>query len=342
MEQEAVAQTTLRDTLSQQFDALDSPASEPVASAADQSASPDSQPTAADRARDEAGRFAKKTEAAPAAPEQAAQPQAEVQPKPRPPRPTSWKKDYEAQWETLDPSLAEYIHQRESEYAKGVSTYKNEADRARELNEAMAPFMSDLQKHNIAPSQWISNLGNAHRTLAMGSPQQKAQMFAKLAQDYGVDLGQYTGQQTDPRLMSMAQELQELRAQVGNTTKAWQEREQTELLSHIQKFASDKEAHPHYEQVKDTMAQLLESGMAPDLETAYAKAVRLNDDIWQSQQASQQQAQEAERQRAAAAARGKAVSVKTATPSGAVHTATPKDRRALLAEQLDAAATGRI
>lgn len=340
MEQEAVAQTTLRDTLSQQFDALETPASEPVASAADASASPDIQQTEAERARDEAGRFAKKTEAAPAAPAQAAQ-QTQEQPKQRPPRPTSWKKDYESHWEQLDPSLAEYIHQREAEYAKGVSTYKNEADRARELNEAIAPFMPELQKHNIAPSQWISNLGNAHRTLVMGSPEQKVQMFAKLAQDYGVDLGQFTGQQTDPRLMTLAQQVQQYQSRIDNIERTWQQKQEQELLSHINTFASDKEAHPHFEQVKDTMAQLLESGMVPDLETAYAKAVRLNDEVWQSMQAGQQQAQESERQKAAAAARAKAVSTRTATPSGAV-SAGAKDRRSILAEQLEAAATGRI
>lgn len=342
MEQEAVAQTTLRDTLSQQFDALETPASEPVASVTDASVSTDIQPTAAERARDEAGRFAKKTEAAPAAPAQAAPAQTQEQPKQRPPRPTSWKKDYESHWEQLDPSLAEYIHQRESEYARGVSTYKNEADRARELNEAIAPFVPDLQKHNIAPAQWISNLGNAHRTLVMGSPEQKAQMFAKLAQDYGVDIGQFTGQQTDPRLMTLAQQVQQYQSRIDNIERTFQQKQEQELLGHINAFASDKEAHPHFEQVKDTMAQLLESGMVPDLETAYAKAVRLNDEVWQSEQARQQQAQEAERQKAAAAARAKAVSTRTATPSGAVSSAGPKDRRSILAEQLEAASTGRI
>jgi len=38
-----------------------------------------------------------------------------------------------------------------------------------------------LQENNIAPQQWISNLGTAHKTLALGSPQEKLQMFAQLA-----------------------------------------------------------------------------------------------------------------------------------------------------------------
>lgn len=339
MEKEATAQTTLRDTLSEQFNALETPASEPVASAADTSARTDIQ-MKAERARDDAGRFTKKEEAAPAAPAQAAQHQ--EQPKPRPPRPTSWKKDYEAQWDTLDPSLAEYIHQREAEYAKGVSTYKGEADRARELTEAMASFMPDLQKHNIAPAQWITNLGNAHRTLVMGTPEQKSQMFAHLAQQYGVDLGQFTGQQTDPRLMTLAQQLQQSQSRLDNIERSWNQEREEKLNNHIAAFAADKEKHPYFDLVSPQMAQLLESGKAPDLETAYAEAVKPILAAIESSFASKQQAQEEDRQRAAAAARAKAVSTRTATPSGAVNTATAKDRRSLIAEQLDAAATGRL
>jgi len=83
--------------------------------------------------------------------------------------------------------LAEYIQQRESEYARGVSTYKHEADAARQLNEAIAPFMPNLQKHGMEPTQWIRNLGTAHERLALGSPQDKIQTAAQLIRDYGID-----------------------------------------------------------------------------------------------------------------------------------------------------------
>ena len=66
-------------------------------------------------------------------------------------RPTTWKKEYLPIWdkltagEQLTPEeslkLAEYSNQRESEYKKGVSTYKQEADNAKSLVEAIAPFV---------------------------------------------------------------------------------------------------------------------------------------------------------------------------------------------------------
>ena len=92
--------------------------------------------------------------------------------KPKPVRPTTWKKEYLPIWdkltagEQLTPEeslkLAEYSNQRESEYKKGVSTYKQEADNAKSLIEAISPFVPELQKQNIHPAAWINNLGRAH------------------------------------------------------------------------------------------------------------------------------------------------------------------------------------
>ena len=65
--------------------------------------------------------------------------------------------------------FAEYANQRESEYKKGVSAYKAEADNARQITDAIGPFIPELQKHGISPSAWINNLGRAHYTLANGS-----------------------------------------------------------------------------------------------------------------------------------------------------------------------------
>jgi hypothetical protein len=66
-------------------------------------------------------------------------------------RPSTWKKEYVQIWDKLEKGeqvskqdftkFAEYANQRESEYKKGVSTYKAEADRAREYENAIAPFV---------------------------------------------------------------------------------------------------------------------------------------------------------------------------------------------------------
>ena len=93
------------------------------------------------------------------------------------------------------------------------------------------------------------------------------------------------------------------------------------------------------------MAQLLELGKAQNLETAYKKAVRLNDDVWALEQDrllnhAKQQASKAQQVQKAKAA---AVSPKSVTPSGKVSDpGDKKDRRSLIAEQLGEAMSSRV
>ena len=142
--------------------------------------------TAEQHARDEKGRFAegKTKQEKPVAAKTETKPE-EVK---KLPKPDSWKKDYQADWDALTPRQQEYVKAREDQYFKGISTYQQEWNGAKPLIDAIAPYMPELQANNIKPEQWISNLGKAHYTLAKGSPQEKLQMFAQLSRDYGVPL----------------------------------------------------------------------------------------------------------------------------------------------------------
>jgi hypothetical protein len=92
------------------------------------------------------------------------------------------------------------------------------------------------------------------------------------------------------------------------------------------------------------MAQLLESGFAQDLETAYAKAVRMNDDVWSIEQErllTQAQKQVSKAQQVAKA-KAAAVSPRSVTPNGTASAGDKKDRRSILAEQMEANNGGRV
>jgi hypothetical protein len=279
-------------------------------------------------------------------PEEAPEP---VEVKPALARPTTWKKDYLPIWDKLTTGqqltpeealkLAEYSNQRESEYKKGVSAYKAEADNSRALREAIEPFIPELQANNIHPAAWINNLGRAHLVLAKGTPEQKVQMFNKLAQDYGITLnnGEIAPMQVDPYQQQLMQQLQAMNQEVSTIKSRYEQEEQQRLMNEINRVAQDVEKYPHFEELRDQMAQLLENGLASDLETAYAKAVRLNDDVWQQEQnrlLSQAKAEAAKAQKVAKA-KAAAVSPKSVTPNGAVgNSGDKKDRRSLLAEQM--------
>jgi hypothetical protein len=229
------------------------------------------------------------------------------------PRPSSWKKDYEEHWGKLDPTLQDYIQQREADYAKGVSTYKNQWDMAAPIMESISQFAPLLQQRNIDAKEWVDRLGKADMMLTRGSPEQKLQMFAQLANDYGVNLGQLTGQSGyDPQFSQLAQELNQIKNQWSSFQSQQEMIEQTQLQGEIASFKDDK---PYFEEVRETMAGLLQNGMANDLQSAYDKAIRLNDDVFQRVQSQQTGKSEAAQREKVAAAKAKVLSPKSTTPT---------------------------
>jgi hypothetical protein len=272
-------------------------------------------------------------------------------------RPSTWKKEYLPIWDKLTSGeqltkeealkLAQYSNQRESEYKKGVSTYKAEADRAKELENAIAPFQAEFQQQGISPAAWINNLGRAHMILSKAPYDQKVQLFHRLAQDYGIQLNQDGNAvpQVDAYTQQLMNQLNQVNQEVSTIKGRFQQEEQARLSNEIERVRSDVERFPHFDVVREEMAQLLELGKAQDLETAYKKAVRMNDDVWAIEQdrllkdAKQQSIKAQQVQKAKAAA----VSPKSVTPSGKVtDPGDKKDRRSLLSDQLGEAMSRRV
>ena len=274
-------------------------------------------------------------------------------------RPTTWKKEYRDVWDKMQEGkpldkaefakFAEYANQREAEYKRGVSAYKNEADNARQLTDAIGPFIPELQKHGIHPAAWINNLGRAHYTLANGTYEQKLSAFNRLAQDYGIQLNQDALQMpeqayVDPYQQQLMQQLQATQQQVQQLSAIREQEENARLSNEISRVSSNKERFPHFEMVREDMAQLLERGLAQDLETAYAKAVRMNDEAFKLEQdkllkSTNTQASKAQQ---VAKAKATAVSPRSVTPSGQVSKGDAKDRRSLLMANLADAEGGRV
>ena len=342
--------TTLRDALANALSqsesgTLEAPVETPIDTAPQDPIAAEASETAeqaAQRARDERGRFARQEAQAEAKPEAPTEP-AEPRPVRRPP--SSWKKDYWQQWERLggDPELSklqDYIEQRESEAAKGVSQYKQQYEQVAPLYKAIEPFVPELRQYGIQPEQWITNLGTAHRTLATGTPEQKLQMFAKLATDYGVPLQGLTGQPVDPQFGMVTETVSALQRELNSIKSQQAQLEQARLQEQIESFKANA---PFFEEVRDTMAGLLQAGVVKDLQAAYEKAVRLNDDVWQKQQAEEHAKAEAERRAAIAQKKAVAVSPKSSSPTGAmVNGGGKKGLREQLSEAFDSASTGRF
>lgn len=282
--------------------------------------------------RDEQGRFAPRT-AERAEPAQEAEPPVWRRP------PASWRKDFHDVWQKADPKMQEYAWQREEQMRAGVEPLLAKAQFADTMQAAIEPYLPTIQGMGLTPEKAVSALMQADYTLRTAPPQQKMQLFAQLAQSYGINLGamganpQAAPQNSvDPLVWQLQNELNNVRGEVMGWKQQQEMQQNQQLLSEINQFSLKAD---HFEEARPTMIQLLQSGMAETLEDAYEKAIRLNPDLFdqvsKAQQAEQAAKQAKEYNRAAKAARAAAVSVRSATP-GANTAPKAANRRALLEE----------
>ena len=309
---------TRREMLEQQFDQVEiAPAGETARE---------------DVPRDDQGKFAAKE------PEQTMMQQAE-QPVEEPVwkrPPASWKKDYHDAWQTADDRLKEYAWQREEQMKAGVQPLMEKARLADQFQEVLNPYMDTIRGLNIEPTQAVKALMEADHALRFSDPQQKQQLFMRLAQQYGVTLGGELQQQPfDPNISALQQELNRVRGEVMSWKEQQEQVQNQSLLGEINSFAMKAE---HFEEARPTMISLLQSGVAATLEEAYEKAIRLDDNLYQQVQQSRQAQAETQQKvvanQAAKKARAAAVSVRSAAP-GATTATKAQDRRSMLAEQFD-------
>lgn len=315
--------TDIRAALEEAMNQAEAPAPEPISTPEPEpTPEPESAPEPA--ARDEKGRFAAKSEPTPTP-----EPQPEATPEPVPVRkaPSSWKPAAQEAFLKADrgePLTAEEIklltaeaERRESDFHKGVSEFKSHSERAKAYDAAIAPFQQHLQRLGVDAPTAIQALMKADVTLRTSDPATKAQYFAQLAQEYGIDLGQVQNPpQVDPQTQFLMNQLNELRQSQQMWQNQVQQQEQQRAMQELQAFQSSEK--PHFEAVRNDMADLMESGKAKTLQEAYDMAVWMRPDVRQtlieSQLADAQRKalEQAQAQRAKTAA----VSVKGSSPVG--------------------------
>lgn len=313
-------------------------------------------PKTDERPRDKDGKFVKveekkeapKAEAAPAAP-----------PKPKLAKPQSWKKELEQHWDALDPLVQANIIEREKQYQTGVSTYKTEADKAKGITTALAQFEPMLQKKGIPTDKWIQQMGIAHYLISEGTPRERVEAVAQIIKNNGIDvnaLGQLlAGQQPQyqqPQAQPSVPYPQAPQQPVDIEATVEQALQKREVESAYKAFTADVEAgkYPHFsdDEVKGTMAGLLQSGLAQDYASAYEAAIALPKHRHLVEAEQQQKAQQQATEQAAAKAeqakraRSQAVSVKSSTPSTMATAPKAKGLRDSLSEAFDSVTASRV
>ena len=366
---QAAERPSLHDTLSAAFDEakVDAPASTDLTSDARaapaaaetpkaETAAPVETPKTDSTGRVHApdGKFAPKTETPKETP-------APVTAAPaRPKRPDSWKKDYWDHWDKLDPALAGYLAEREDQFLKGVTTYKQEWERVKPVLDALQPYQQIMAQQGVQAPQFVKALAEAHTVLSGQDPQAKLRAFAKFAKDYQIPLEQLLVQGEDGKVYLNQTYFTDQQPAAAQPQMGPQEVEKLvqqnmarlHLQQMVQAFAGEKGAdggllRPHFDKVRETMDGLLRSGLVQDLQSAYDAALALPKHA-ELAQVSRQQREDAEKaaqakakEEAAARARANIVSPRNQAPTALTTGGNgKKDLRSMLSENFDAASVG--
>jgi hypothetical protein len=243
-------------------------------------------------------------------PESSAKPEKDAQPKAvsKPAGPPPWMAKKADIWEKLPPEAREERSQRETEIQKGFDDYKAKTAQFAEIQQALAPIRPLLQQSGIEnEAQAVKKLLEWEGSFR--NPQTRIQAFHALAQQYGIDLTQFA-QGSNQGAPEIPEHLRPVYDQFGQLSQAvnsiqnrLQSAEQERVNTDLSSFAKDK---PHFEKVRYAMGQLLQAGMAKDLDDAYQRALRLDTEVWQQVQAEEQQKKAADEAKARAEAARKA------------------------------------
>jgi hypothetical protein len=271
--------------------------------------------------------------------------------KPRTEMPKSLRLELKDHWEKAPVELQQAFAQRDADYEKGISQYKQRDAEVRAITEQFAPYEWILRNEGSTPAQAIGPLLQTAALLRTGTPQQKSQAVAQMIQQFQIPLDQvaaYFGGEAPPQQDShynqLAQQVQQLTQHITQSQYEAQKQNENRALSVIQQFAGDP-ANAHFEAVQDRMLSLLQapqvlgdiSNMSEreKLQLAYDTAVRLDPQLAQSLYAQQQQSYAAQNQ--VQKAKQAAVQVRGA-PGGAVSgPVSQTDRRAVIANALRSA-----
>lgn len=258
-----------------------------------------------ERARDEHGKFVAKesvSQEAETETQVTEQPIDETQQEPIVPpelQKLGLRKDEAEAFSKADPAVQQAFIRRSEEMHKGFEQNREKAQFGDAMLQAINPHLQTIQSLGVHPAVAVSKLLEADHALRFGNAQQKTAFITQLARDYGVDLGQA---QEYAAATPHNPEVEQLRAQLAQMQQTINQREQSQQLqqqetlnSEIARFAADPN-HKHFEEVREYMAGLLQTGIAPDLEKAYDMAVYANPNVRAKVLAEQQAQAEAKRQ----------------------------------------------
>jgi hypothetical protein len=235
--------------------------------------------------------------------------------------PPGWGKEGKTVWDSLPADAQKSVLKREKEFSDGIAKYAQKARAYDEFDAVIGPRREAIQRFGVSPAQTVDRLFQWMEAISHPNKQYQQNAFKALAQSFGVDLAQPTQSESfDPVTPTVdpntpPQWFQQFAGAVQNKFQGIEQQtanqRQAAADNILANWAKDK---PHFEQVRGHMGQLITSGIVPlketgevDLDSAYERAIRLNDNVsaqikQEAEAKAKQEAEEKARSSAAAAA----------------------------------------
>jgi hypothetical protein len=152
------------------------------------------------------------------------------------------------------------------------------------MDKVLEPMRPSLQQAGISDSQYVARLVEADRQLQT-NPKEAIKWLADRA---GIDLANLepgAGEYTDPQIAALQNQVTKLTNHLSTQERRTVDARIHGLSGQIEAFSKKADSdgnlqYPHFEAVRQSMGSLIQSGQAKELEDAYEKAIRLDDDLF--------------------------------------------------------------
>jgi len=274
--------------------------------------------------------------------------------------PQSWRGPQKAKWATLDPEVKQEVVRREREITKTLNETAQVRQFAQQFSQALQPFQARIQSSGAHPIQAVQKLLESDYVLSSAPKAQRAQFMAKLINDYGIDIleldAALAGRAPVDPVQSQVDQLLQQRLAPFQQYIAQQERQremavqqENQRIAHTVETMSVDPKYPHFDSVRDDMADLVEvsakRGVYLSLEQAYTRAIAMNPEVNQrvaSQQQTDAARTSAQLENARAQKALKASKSVGGAPSGMIAGSSgASDRRSVISAAFDAVGGGR-
>jgi len=196
--------------------------------------------------------------------------------------PAQWKPAVREKWNALPREVQEEVLRREGDSMRLIGSVGPKIRMADTVQAHIEPFREALSANGMPPEAFVNDIFTSVKSLASGSPQERAEVVANIVQSYGVDLKTLDAVLTQrlsypPEVLQARQLAARAHVVIQQQSAGVEHQNAMEAERAIVAFAADPK-HEFIDDVRDMMADLIELGRAKTLDDAYAAAVWSNPD----------------------------------------------------------------